>query len=141
MIILKTVDTLPNEAIDFVKREWVTADLRHFGREIEWKKEKKALLAKANDSIIGVLEFTTQAGVMYIDEVIVANDKQGEGIGTLLMQKAEIIALDKKLHKIYLDTGATWPAVKFYEALGYTKTGDFPKHLGGQDYVIFSKFL
>jgi len=141
MIVIDSQDILPPDAIDFVKSQWPIADKVHFGHEVEWKKEKKALIAKDDVQIVGVLEYTIQAGVMYIDEIIIAHDQQGKGIGKMLMEHVEEIATNDHLHKIYLDTGATWPAVKFYEALGYIKTGDLPKHLAGQDYVIFSKFL
>jgi len=141
MTSINSFDTLPQDAIDFVKKEWKIADTIHFGKEIQWKKEKKALVAKDDNEIVGVLEFTMQAGVMYIDELIVANTHQGKGIGTMLMQHVEEIAKENHLHKIYLDTGENWPAVKFYENLGYQQTGVLSKHYVGLDYIIFSKFL
>lgn len=141
MLSIINVDTLPQDAIDFVKKEWPIADTIHFGRQIQWSKEKQALLAKDNEKIVGVLELTMQAGVMYIDELIVDSTKQGQGIGTALMKKAEDIARSNNLHKIYLDTGKNWPAVKFYESLGYQQTGVLPKHYVGIDYLIFTKFL
>lgn len=141
MISLILSTQLPQDAIAFVKREWKIADTIHFGKEIEWKKNHQALIAKENEKIIGVLELTIQAGVMYIDELIVASSKQGQGIGTKLMEKAENIARENKLHKIYLDTGDNWDAVKFYEKLGYQQTGVLPKHYVGIDYIIFTKFI
>lgn len=78
---------------------------------------------------------------MYIDELIIKQEQQGKGIGKMLMHKAEEIAGQQKLHKIYLDTGKDWPAVKFYESLGYQKTGELLKHFESIDYIVFSKFL
>jgi ribosomal protein S18 acetylase RimI-like enzyme len=57
------------------------------------------------------------------------------------MERAEAIAKQYKLHKVYLDTGKNWKAAKFYESLGYKKTGELPKHLEQQDYIEYSKFL
>lgn len=141
MIDIKILDNLSDDAINFVKNEWTKADAVHFGRKIQWNKEKKILQAYEKDIIVGVLELTIQAGVMYIDEVIVRQDMQGKGLGKTLMQKAEDIAREQELHKIYLDTGKTWPATKFYEALGYEKTGELPNHFEKTDYVVYSKFL
>ena len=141
MITIQTQDTISPEAINFVKEEWTMADKVHFGHPVEWKKEKKALVAQEAESIVGVLELTMQAGVMYIDELIIKTSRHGQGIGKMLMQKAEEMARENTMHKIYLDTGASWPAVEFYNALGYIKTGDLPHHLAGQDYVVYSKFL
>ncbi len=141
MIHIQVLDSLSQDAITFVKEEWTQADVAHFGHVVDWKKEKMALEAKEDDVLLGVLELTIQAGVMYIDELIVKKESYGHGVGKMLMEKAETIAKEKKLHKIYLDTGAAWPATKFYEALGYKKTGDLPQHLGKQDYVVYSKYL
>lgn len=141
MLIIQRTDQLSDDAITFVKYEWIVADKVHFGREIKWQKEKQALTASDNDEIVGVIELTIQAGVMYIDELIVASHRQGQGIGTQLMQKAEELAREKHLHKIYLDTGSNWPAVKFYENLGYQQTGILSKHYENLDYIIFTKFL
>jgi ribosomal protein S18 acetylase RimI-like enzyme len=57
------------------------------------------------------------------------------------MERAEAIAKQYKLHNVYLDTGKNWKAAKFYESLGYKKTGELPKHLEQQDYIEYSKFL
>lgn len=141
MISLITSDQLPQNAIDFVKHEWKVADVTHFGKEIQWKKNHQAIIAQDDEKIVGVLELTIQAGVMYIDELIVEGTKHGQGIGKTLMEKAEEIAQENKLHKIYLDTGENWSAVKFYEKLGYKKTAVLPKHYVGIDYFIFTKFL
>ncbi len=140
MIDIKLFDKLSKDAQVFVKEEWTHADFVHFGRVIQWKKETKALQAYENGVLVGVLELTIQAGVMYIDELIVKQERQGNGIGKFLMQKVEEIAKEQKLHKIYLDTGKNWPAVKFYESLGYQKTGELLKHFEQSDYIVFSKF-
>jgi len=141
MIDIKILDNLSDDAINFVKSEWAKADFIHFGRKIQWSKEKKVFQAYENGAIVGVLELTIQAGVMYIDELIIRQDMQRKGFGKRLMQKAEDVAREQKLHKMYLDTGKDWPAAKFYEALGYEKTGELPNHFENADYAVYSKFL
>ena len=141
MIDIQEVNANSQEIEKFQENEWQPADIEHFGRTIDWKKEKKILKALEGAKLVGVLELTIQSGVMHIDSLIVKHDRQGQGIGKELMEKAESVARQNKLHKIYLDTGKNWGAVKFYEALGYIKTGELPKHLELQDYVEFSKFL
>jgi ribosomal protein S18 acetylase RimI-like enzyme len=140
-MIIEEVTPISPQILDFQKKEWTNADTEHYGIVIDWKKEKKTLVTKDNEKTLGVLELLIQAGVMHIETLIVAHEKQGQGIGKALMQKAEQIAQEYKLHKIYLETGKTWYATKFYEALGYTKTADLPKHFVKSDYVIYSKFL
>lgn len=141
VIDIQIADTISEDAVDFVKNEWKNAGIVHFGRIVNWKKEKKTLQAIEENEIVGVLELTMQAGVMYIDELIIKQDRQGHGIGKTLMEKAEELARERKLHKIYLDTGKTWLATKFYEALGYQKTGELPNHFEHADYIIYSKLI
>lgn len=141
MLIIQELFAISPEIEIFQRREWESADMHHFGRIIEWKKEKKILQASETNQIVGVLELTMQAGVMHIDSLIIKNEKHGQGVGTALMMKAEEVARNHTMHKIYLDTGKNWPAAKFYEALGYTKTGDLPNHFEKQDYVEYSKLL
>ncbi|HSW96369.1 MAG TPA: GNAT family N-acetyltransferase [Candidatus Saccharimonadales bacterium] len=141
MIEIQELVTVSSEIEDFQRKEWEFADQEYFGRIIAWKKEKKILQVIENAGIVGILELTMQAGVMHIDSLIVHHAKHGQGIGKALMVKAEEIAKGNKMHKIYLDTGKNWPATKFYETLGYIKTGDLPKHSEKQDYIEYSKFL
>lgn len=141
MIDIQEVDKISPELESFQRDEWEPADLEHFGRMIDWKKETKVFKATDNNEVVGILELTIQSGVMHVDSLIVKHKRHGQGIGKALMKKAEDLALQRKLHKIWLDTGKNWPATKFYESLGYEKTGDLPKHLERQDYIEYSKFL
>jgi len=136
MIDIQEMSATSPELEEFQKKEWEPADIEHFGRIIDWKKETKVLKALDNNKLVGVLELTIQSGVMHIDSLIVKHERHGHGIGKALMVKAESIASKHKVHKIYLDTGKNWHATKFYEALGYEKTGELPKHLEQQDYVV-----
>jgi len=51
------------------------------------------------------------------------------------------LAKRERVHKIFLETGKTWKVRKFYEKLGYNKTGDLPKHFAKQDYIEYTKLL
>jgi ribosomal protein S18 acetylase RimI-like enzyme len=141
MITIRITENVSSEIEVFQKEAWQSADMEYFGRMVDWKKEKQILQAIENEVLVGVLELIIQAGVMHIESVIVKKDKQGQGIGKQLMEKAEAIAKENKLHKLYLETGKNWKATTFYENLSYEKTGDLPKHFKGQDYVEYSKFL
>ena len=141
MIDIQPVEEIDKEIEDFQKEEWEPADMAHFGRIINWEKHNQIFTARENGKLVGVLELCIQAGVMHIEAVIIKHDNYGKGVGKSLMEKAEIIAFENKLHKIYLETGKTWEATKFYEALGYQVTGELPNHFENQDYVEYSKFL
>ncbi|HSW97401.1 MAG TPA: GNAT family N-acetyltransferase [Candidatus Saccharimonadales bacterium] len=141
MIDIQIVETVSPEIEIFQRKEWELADLKHFGRIVSWGKESKILKAIQDNNLIGVLDLTIESGVMHIDGLIVKEDKQGNGIGKALMIKAEELAKERKVHKIYLDTGKTWLSSNFYQSLGYTITAELQNHIEHQDYVIYSKFL
>lgn len=141
MIDIKEIEKIDQAIEEFQKAEWIPADLTHFGRKIDWKKENKVFTAIEDGTLVGVLELSIQSGVMHIESLIVKHDEYRKGVGKMLMKKAEALASDRQLHKIYLETGKTWDATMFYEALGYKVTGELPNHLEKQDYVEYSKFL
>ena len=141
MIDIQEVDKISPELESFQRAEWELADLEHFGKIVDWKKETKVLKAVDSNELLGILELTMQSGVMHIDSLVIKHKKYGQGIGKALMKKAEEVAQQHKVHKVWLDTGKNWPATKFYDALGYERTGELPKYLNQQDYIEFSKFL
>ncbi len=141
MIVIREVEKIDKSLEDFQKQEWVPADLAHFGREIDWSKKYKIYTASDDGKLVGVLELCIQAGVMHVEALIVKHDKYGQGVGKQLMSKAEALAEELKLHKIYLGTGKTWDATKFYEALGYNISGELPNHFEHQTYVVYQKLL
>jgi ribosomal protein S18 acetylase RimI-like enzyme len=114
----------------FAGEEWNIADKKHYGEEVDWEDHKLFIQAYEDEKLVGALELKYQAGVMHISDLIVDHNNQRKGIGQ-----------GKNLHKIYLETGETWEARKFYENLGYKKTGELPNHYGNQTYVQYSKIL
>lgn len=141
MVSIQTRQNMTPSILAFVKKEWKTADLKYRGKEINWKKHEAIITAYEDKKLVGTLELNYVAGVMHIEEIIVAFSHHKKGIGTLLMKQAEEVAKKEKLHKIFLETGKTWGVSTFYEKLGYTQTGELPNHHCGQDYVIYSKLL
>lgn len=141
MITIKIDTELTPDIHKFLENEWVIADKKNIGKALDWDKKTIFFNAYQEDELVGSLELNYQEGVMCIEDLIVKNDKQGLGVGSLLMNKAEELAKKEKLHKIYLETGRTWEARRLYEKLGYVKTGLLENHFANQDYVIYTKFL
>lgn len=129
---------------DFEKREWGRVHPEHYGHKINWdfwEKVKFRLVAKEGGKIIGKLTGHYMAGAMFIGELLVGHEYQGQGVGQALMAEAEKLAKRKKFHKIYLETGVGWRAVEFYEKLGYKKEARLEKLWEKKDFWIMSKFL
>lgn len=57
------------------------------------------------------------------------------------MEQVEAFSKKMRAHKIYLFTGKSWSAGRFYEKLGYKKTADLSKHYFKVDFVVYSKTL
>ncbi|MBD3366011.1 GNAT family N-acetyltransferase [candidate division WWE3 bacterium] len=127
----------------FLDEAWDHADKEHYpGRSFDWEKRKFMYTAVQEDEIVGYIEFTIQANVTYLDEIIVSPKHYRKSIGKKLMEKVEEVSGNNDVHKIYFETGENWrSAVEFYKKLGYKIEGSLPRHFGDTDYVIFAKYL
>src|ERR1017187_5430031 len=106
------------EIKEFNDREWVDADFKYYGKTTGWIKEKYFFKATESGKIVGAIIGKYEAGVLYIDDLIVAKDKRNLGIGKALVNKAQVYGRKMGGHKAYLITGKTWEVRKFYESAG-----------------------
>lgn len=129
---------------EFYAKEWKSVDNFHYGREVSWiswiPKHFTLELYEKND-IVSALTFTINQDVSTIELIITAEQKRRMGFGKRLIAKMEEISKRENVHKIYLQTGKNWDSVKFYEVLGYKKTGDLPNHYLHIDYIELTKFI
>ncbi|MDQ7009587.1 MAG: GNAT family N-acetyltransferase [Candidatus Gracilibacteria bacterium] len=128
---------------DFEGKEWIIADIEHYGKaDINFEKKKYQFIAK-NDlgEIMGVLNLVIEVNLAFIDSLLVGHKYRRMGVGKKLLTKAENIAKENNCSKIYLETNKGWKAVKFYEKYNYKITGIHEKHILGQDTLIFTKFF
>lgn len=123
------------------EEEWHKVDIEHYGKRVDWKENDFIFKAVESGDIVGTIIGKHESGVVYIDELIVSQDKRGKGIGKALLEQA--VNFGKKIgaHKIHLITGKSWEANKFYEALGFQKVADLPNHHFKIDFVIYEKAI
>jgi ribosomal protein S18 acetylase RimI-like enzyme len=137
-----TVSKATSEEIkEFNNQEWIAADLKYYGKTSAWIKEKYFFKATENGEIVGAIIGKYEAGVLYIDDLIVAKEKRNLGIGKALVKKAEVYGKEMGGHKVYLITGKTWEVRKFYDSLGFIKTGELLNHYRHVDFVIYEKLI
>lgn len=129
------------EIKEFNDSEWVGADAKYYGKDKEWIKEDFVFKATENEAIVGSISGKYEAGVLYIDDVIVAKDKRGLGIGKDLIQFALDFGKEMGGHVAHLITGKNWDVGKFYESMGFVKIADFPNHYHNVDFVVYKKPL
>jgi ribosomal protein S18 acetylase RimI-like enzyme len=142
IINIKIPKRITNKIKEFEKKEWVTADIEHYGKSCDFsKKQYKFVADNNNGEILGFLDLIIIANVAFVETLLVSSKHRREGVGKKLITKAENLAKKKKCTKIWLETGADWKAVKFYEKNNYKVTGAHEKHYFGNKDLIFTKFL
>ncbi|MBA3678656.1 GNAT family N-acetyltransferase [Candidatus Saccharibacteria bacterium] len=125
----------------FEKQQWSVQDTEHFGHDINWDKAPYLLQAEDKGKIVGILDMNIKGGVAKIEGLLVDQNRHRQGIGKQLVVEAEHIAKEAGAHKMYLITGKTWQASRFYQAMGYEPEGMLKRHHQGEDWIQFSKFF
>lgn len=138
---VKKAKQISGSDLDFQKSNWQIADIAHFGKKADWKKASLVLKAFVGPKLVGILELTTNSGVMMIDSLIVDMSMARQGIGRALMSKAIEYARANQVHKITLETGSLWPAVEFYRQLGFAEVFTLKNHYLQLDYVFMELYL
>src|SRR6185436_14722405 len=80
------------------------------------------LVAKDSRRILGGLIATTRHKWLRISIMAVAPSHRGQGLGSLLVRKAEALACGRGCWYAYVDT-MSYQAPAFYRKLGYRQTG------------------
>lgn len=126
----------------FEEIEWPIADKEHYGTsDVDFTIHPFYLSAEDNGKVLGIIQGKIQGGVCTISDIIVAHDQRGKGVGTELMVEAEKYATKNGAHKIRLVTGDDWPAIKFYEKLGYKETARRPNDMLHTNFIEYTKFF
>lgn len=138
---IKILKSSDKELKAFGEREWPIADKEHYGEQVKYNVREFIYKATENKKIVGSIKGKLEAGVLYVDYLIVAHDKTGQGVGKALMKKLETTAKKLGSHKAHLITGKGWQAEKFYQSLGYKVVAILPKHHFKKDFVMYEKLL
>jgi ribosomal protein S18 acetylase RimI-like enzyme len=81
-------------------------------------------LVRSAQSVAGVLVLRPQPPALLLENIAVAPDRQGEGLGRALMAFAEDHARAERLAEVVLYTNERMTEnLRFYPALGYVETG------------------
>jgi ribosomal protein S18 acetylase RimI-like enzyme len=89
----------------------------------------EVFLAEEEGKLFGYLMFKVKGDSGYIDDVVVAKEKQGKGIGRALVDYVEAIAKSQGCSFMKTDTtenvnGVAWQSYGFWTRMGYKDTGD-----------------
>lgn len=83
------------------------------------------LVAVIHNQIVGTITATLQDDKqVYLQSMGVHPDFQGQGIGTLLLEKTETLGKEKKYRRIFMECFEPLKkSITLYEKYGFTKTG------------------
>ena len=103
-------------------------------RENTLKDGLEVFVAEDAGTIVGFIVFKIERDYGYIDNLIVAKEKQGKGIGRELVTYVEDMTKSDGCHLIRTDTtqnadGVPWKSYGFWTHVGYRDTGErLPTH-------------
>lgn len=136
---IKIVPSTKEETDDFEVKEWHGLDLEHYGKTVHWHEKDYRFVARDREKIVGLVFGKHSAGVVYIDDLIVAATSRGKGIGKLLLDAAEDFGRQYKAHKTHLITGEGWKANDFYLKNGFKEVGRLQNHHFHRTFVIYER--
>jgi GNAT superfamily N-acetyltransferase len=97
------------------------------------KHEKLNILLRDKDRhIIGGLNGVISRGWLFVENLAVAENHRGLGLGITLLKSAEEEAIRRGCHAAYLDT-FSFQALPFYQKQGYEIFGSLPDFPPGHD--------
>ena len=107
-------------SIDTLREMWTFENRLKDGFEV--------FVAEDQGRVVGFIVFKVR-GDDNIDNIVVAKDEQGRGIGKALVEYVEILAKSRGFHIIKTDTtenskGTPWRAYGFWISMGYEDTGE-----------------
>ena len=117
-------------------RESFRAYRRRLGRGFpaEWADHFARILARGDvhvglvdGALVGVAMLEHRKGELYLDQLGVASEAQGQGVGTWLMGAIEVLARRRGHARIVLETAET---MRFYERCGFRETHRAPPSHG-----------
>ena len=92
------------------------------------KDDFEVFVAEVQDRVVGFIVFSIK-GSDNIDNIIVAKDQQGRGVGRALVEYVESLAISRGFDFIGTDTmenanGVAWKSYGFWIRMGYVDTGE-----------------
>jgi GNAT superfamily N-acetyltransferase len=144
-IILQTLyEDLNEEILMFLKEEWKSANLIHFGRDISEELNQPlnviAFIESTPPKIAGVARCIIMGDTLRVSQLLVREEyRETHGIGSVILKRLEELAYDRKWHKIRLTT--IHQNLDFYLKNGYSIEATLPNDIFNLTWYILSKFI
>ena len=125
------------EIAQFQDEEWA-----RYNAEVgvRWDSRRYQLMAELDGQIVGIAVYHIVGGVGHLDQLLVAKDYRGQGIGSQLLNEFERRCRDAGCHKLTLET-AEYQAREFYEKHGFKVTCTLRNNKFHHDWHLMEKEL
>ncbi|HEU4897694.1 MAG TPA: GNAT family N-acetyltransferase [Actinomycetota bacterium] len=136
-IACRVVEAEHPEIREFMAREWPAADRRLFGTGVDWSSRPVVVEARAGRELAGVALGETVAGMARLHDLLVAEHRQGQGLGGRLVELFCARAAELGAARCFLRCPATDRHRRFYERLGFVEVAVLPRYYHDHDFVEY----
>ena len=137
MIACRVVEADRPEVREFLSREWAVADRRLFGPDLDWTSHPVAVEARAGPELAGVALGEVVAGMARLHDLLVAEGRQGQGVGGRLVELFCARAAELGAARCFLRCPDTARHRRFYERLGFAPVARLPRYYHDHDFVEY----
>ena len=129
----------------FLKQEWLSANLAQFGRDISEEMNKPVTITAYESSppqLVGVGLCLIVGNTLRLTHLLIKEGfRQKEGIGSKMLRRIEELAREHKWHKIRLSTSDKHQNIDFYLKNGYVIEAELMDDAFHSTWYILSKFI
>ena len=130
----------------FLKKEWISANLLHFGRdiseEIHTPLNIKAISNDSESTLVGVAKCIIAGNTLRVIQLLVKEDfREKFRVGSHILDFLENLAKKRGWHKIRLSTSEQHENIQFYQKNGFEIEATLENDAFNTTWYILSKFL
>lgn len=108
----------------------------------EWIREHRVYVAESDGTVVGGVRLERADDAAKLSRLGVAPDRQGEGVGSRLLERAEAAAREWGCAVVRLTTPPEHPTLPaFYRTRGYEQVEPYPLEYRDYDEVVMEKRL
>jgi len=136
-----------NEEVNqFLKQEWISANLAQFGRDISDEMNKPITITAYDESsppqLMGVGLCLIVGNTLRLTHLLIKEGfRQKRGIGSKIVRRIEELAREHKWHKIRLSTSDKHQNISFYLKQNYIIEAELKDDAFHSTWYILSKFI
>jgi putative acetyltransferase len=97
-------------------------------------------VGRSGGEAVGMIALVENDGYAEIKRMYLTEAARGTGLAASLLRTLEVVAIDRGIHTLRLETGPAQPAaIAFYKREGFTQIPLFGEYVGSASSVCFEK--